>query len=107
VEITVNVTTRDGAQLSVTSQPGQETLMQVLFDADVGVEAVCGGCASCATCHVFVKQPDSVQLPPRDEVENLLLEYQEHFDPERSRLSCQLRLSEALDGIAVEIAPEE
>ncbi len=103
----MNVTTRDGTQLAVTSQPGQETLMQVLYDADVGVEAVCGGCASCATCHVFVDPAWGGRLPPRDEVEDLLLEYQEHFDPERSRLSCQLRLSEALDGIAVEIAPEE
>jgi 2Fe-2S ferredoxin len=107
MEITVNVTTRDGAETTIVSRPGQETLMQVLYDADLGIEAICGGCASCATCHVFVSPEWAGRLPARDEIESMLLQYQEHFDPDRSRLSCQLRLDEAMDGIVLEIAPEE
>ena len=105
--ITIHVTTRDGVQNELQSRPGQDTLMQVLYDADQGVEAVCGGCASCATCHIFVADDWMGRLPPRDDIETMLLQYQEHFDPEHSRLSCQLNLSEDMDGIRLRIAPEE
>lgn len=107
MDITINVKLRDGSSTAVQSRRGQDTVMQVLYDEDLGVEAVCGGCASCATCHVFIEPEWAERLPPRDDIESMLLQYQEHFDPDRSRLSCQLKLSESLDGIAVEIAPEE
>ena len=47
--ISVNVTTREGEQRTVTQGAGHQTLMQVLYDEDIGVEAICGGCTSCAT----------------------------------------------------------
>ena len=46
--ISVNVTTREGEQRTVTQGAGHESLMQVLYEEDIGVEAICGGCTSCA-----------------------------------------------------------
>ena len=105
--ITVNVIDRQGSEHKLTTKPGQSSLMDVLYDADLDVEAVCGGCASCATCHIFVSDNCLDRLPPRDDIQNMLLQYQSHFNEKTSRLSCQMPLSESLDGITVTIAPEE
>ena len=106
-DISVVVTTRDGEELKVTQSTGQQTLMQMLYEADVGVEAICGGCSSCATCHVFINAEWASKLPDRDQGELMLLQYTEHFDPERSRLSCAIQISNELDGMQMTIAPEE
>ncbi|GIR82796.1 MAG: hypothetical protein CM15mP84_05440 [Cellvibrionales bacterium] len=54
------------------------------------------GCTSCATCHVLVDPAWMSKLPDRDQAELMLLQYAEHYDPERSRLSCQLQLGPEL-----------
>ena len=107
ITIKVHVKSREGKHNTLKTQSGQDTLMHVLRDEDQGIEAVCGGCSSCATCHVFIPEMWMKRLPERGDIESMLLGYQEHFDPACSRLSCQLNLSDALDGIEVEIAPEE
>ena len=91
--ISVKVTTRDGEEKTVTQGAGHTTLMQMLYEEDIGVEAVCGGCASCATCHVLIDPNWMGKLPERDQAELMLLQYAEFYDPERSRLSCQLALT--------------
>ena len=101
------VTSREGATSTLVQNAGQETLMQLLYDNDLGVEAACGGCASCATCHVYIAEDWVSRLPPREQVEDLLLTYSEHFDKSRSRLSCQLAMTPEMNGLIVEIAPEE
>lgn len=105
--ISINVTTREGEQRTVTQGPGHESVMQMLYDEDIGVEAICGGCISCATCHVLIDPSWMDKLADRDQAELTLLQYVEHYDPERSRLSCQLSLEPELDGMALTIAPEE
>ena len=105
--IQINVTDRDGVVTRITSNPSQENLMQLLYDNDMDIEASCGGCASCATCHVFIGTDWNSKLPKRDSIEDVLLEFQEHFDPESSRLSCQVLLNESMDGLSLRIAPEE
>jgi 2Fe-2S ferredoxin len=105
--INVTVIRRDGSQEALVSESSQKTLMNLLYDEDQGIEAVCGGCASCATCHVLISEDWAEKLPERGEVEDMLLQYQEHFDQGRSRLSCQIDLNADLDGLVVEIAPEE
>ncbi len=107
VGITINVHTGEDQRNALQTRPGQRTVMDVLFDEDQGIEAICGGCASCATCHVFVHEEWLSRLPERDEIEEMLLQYQEHFDARRSRLSCQLNLTEAIDGLTLEVAPQE
>lgn len=100
------VTDRAGNQTSVASQPDR-TVMEVIRDAGFDdMLALCGGCCSCATCHVFV-DPDFVdQLSPMSQDENDLLDTSSHRN-DQSRLSCQIQLTEGLSGLRVTIAPED
>jgi len=68
--------------------------------------ALCGGCCSCATCHVYVDPAFSGKLPAISEDENDLLDSSDHRN-DSSRLSCQLHVSDAVDGLRVTIAPED
>ena len=66
----------------------------------------CGGCCSCATCHVHVEAGATDQLPAMSEDENDLLDSTTDRD-DASRLSCQILFSDALDGLRVRIAAED
>lgn len=100
----IQVTLRDGSQRSIAGAPGM-TLLDAIRDAGIDdLMALCGGCCSCATCHVFVDAPELAAPGSADEDD--LLESSSHRAP-NSRLSCQVELSEALDGLAVTIAPED
>ena len=68
--------------------------------------ALCGGCCSCATCHVHVDAAYSDKLPEMTEDEDDLLESTDHRQP-TSRLSCQIPFTPELDGLKVTIAPED
>ena len=68
--------------------------------------ALCGGCCSCATCHVHIDTRFLAQLPAMSEDEDDLLDGPEHRS-EASRLSCQIRLATPVNGIIVQIAPED
>ena len=103
-------------KLIVVNRAGQETEV----NADVGLSvmeairdngfdellALCGGCCSCATCHVHIDPAFKDLLPPMSEDENDLLDSSDHRD-ENSRLSCQLPITDELDGIKVTIAEED
>lgn len=100
------VTTREGEE-QVLEAGLHETVMAVIRDGGIpDIEAICGGSCACATCHVYVNGDYFQQLPPVTEDEQVLLEGSEHYRPEASRLSCQIHISEALDGLRVTIAPE-
>ena len=82
-------------------------IMETLREYDYGVTAICGGLCSCATCHIFVDPAWMARLPaPQSDEKDLLVELQ-HYDPARSRLSCQVDFTEALDGLPLVVAPEE
>ncbi len=100
------VTNRNGDQSTVAFTPGL-TLMQTLCEAGFSeLLALCGGVCSCATCHVYVDPDSPVALPPPGEDEDLLLDGSSHRS-ERSRLSCQIRLTADHDRLRVTLAPEE
>ena len=99
------VTDRDGGRHKVTAAEG--VLMEALRDADLGVAAICGGQCACATCHCFIEPDWAPRLPPADEDEVALISCLDHYDPERSRLTCQIRVTDALDGLPLTVAPEE
>ena len=100
------VTTRSGEEQLLDATTG-ETVMAVIIDAGIpDIEAICGGSCACATCHVYVSPEFFDRLPPVTEDELVLLEGSEHYRADSSRLSCQIRVSEALDGLALRIAPE-
>lgn len=101
----LNVITRSGELHSLQSDSGV-SVMEAMRDNGIDeVLALCGGCASCGTCHVYVSQPFLEYLPPRSPEEHELLTGSEYHKAE-SRLSCQLQLSDALDGLTVTVAPE-
>jgi 2Fe-2S ferredoxin len=100
------VTARNGKESEIEGQDGL-SVMEVIREAGFDdLLALCGGCCSCATCHVYVDPEFADRLPPMSEDENDLLDSSSHRDG-RSRLSCQLSFSAALKGIRVEIAPED
>ena len=104
--ISIEVTLRDG---TVTSARGEEGLSVMEVIRGRGIDellALCGGCCSCATCHVFVEPAFADRLPPMSSDEDDLLDSSEHRT-ERSRLSCQLKCTADLDGLRVQIAPED
>jgi len=79
-----------------------ETLMQVATLGGVpGIDAVCGGCCNCGTCHVYVDEAWLDKLPPQaaDELDTIELVAAERRAG--SRLSCQIKITAALDGLVV------
>ena len=81
------------------------TLMEALRDNGYDIEASCGGCCACATCHVYIDEKWTNKLKNMDDDEESMLD--QAFDVKNnSRLSCQIELSEELDGLEIEIAPE-
>ena len=68
--------------------------------------AVCGGNCSCATCHVYVAEAWLPRLEKQAPDEFELVEFSAHYQP-NSRLSCQIEMGDALDGIEVTLAPED
>lgn len=100
------VTTRDGEVRSIEAAVHQ-TLMEVIRDDGIEIEALCGGCCSCATCHVYILPVHEDQLPPISEDEDILLDGSAFRRPDASRLSCQIRVTEQMDGLQLTVAPED
>lgn len=99
------VTTRSGGTREVDGVSGL-SVMEVIRDAGFDeLLALCGGCCSCATCHVHVGAEWIGKLPPISDDESDLLESASDRNT-RSRLACQLQFTDALDGLAVTIAAE-
>jgi ferredoxin, 2Fe-2S len=102
----MRVTDRDGIVHELEGQLGVK-LMETLREYEYGVTAICGGLCSCATCHIFIDPEWMPRLPaPQGDEKELLVELQ-NYDPERSRLSCQVDFTEALDGLPLTMAPDE
>ena len=80
-------------------------LMEIIRDAGLPIEAACGGCAACATCHVYVDNSWQLKLNKMEDEEESMLDQAFHVK-ENSRLSCQIEYNEKLNGIKVKLAPE-
>lgn len=102
---TLNVTDRDGVAHQLKAPPGA-TLMEVLRDQEMGVAALCGGMCSCATCHVYVDAAWVGKLTAAQSDETELLSDVPDRKP-NSRLSCQIVIGPAHEGLKVTVAPEE
>ena len=102
----VHAIDRGGVTHTLPWEP-EQSLMECLRDNDLPVLASCGGNAACSTCHVYLDPEVVASLGERGEDEADLLEETDYFQPDSSRLSCQIRWSERLDGITVTLAPED
>ncbi len=102
----VVIVTRDGAEHAVEADENR-TLMETIRERGFAeLRALCGGCCSCATCHVYVDPAFAPGLPAMSEDEDGLLDGAE-TRRETSRLSCQIRMTRLPEGLKVKIAPEE
>ena len=79
--------------------------MEIIRNASLDIEAQCGGCCSCATCHVYIDPDYWSRTGERTPDEEDMLDLVDGVK-ETSRLSCQILYSEAMDGLKVIIAPE-
>jgi 2Fe-2S ferredoxin len=103
----VVVVDRDGVEHQVEAATNQ-SMMEVLRDSgDFGVAAICGGLCSCATCHVHVDSAWMSKLKPRHNDEQEILVVLSSYEPNNSRLACQVPFTPELNGIKVTVAPEE
>ncbi len=93
----------DGTQRTVDATAGASVMEAAIKHNVPGIEAECGGCLSCATCHVYVDEAWVRKLPAPDEDEAEMLEFVAAERLPFSRLSCQLRVSAELEGLLVRI----
>jgi len=83
------------------------TVMEGARDNNIpGIEADCGGACACSTCHVYVDKAWVDKLPAKDAMEEDMLDFAWEPDVEKSRLTCQLKITDAIDGLVVQM-PEK
>ena len=101
--IKVHLVAADGGETTLEVKPAG-SLMQAAVAANVaGIEADCGGLLTCATCHVYVREPFADRLPPPSGDELGMLEFTASERRPNSRLSCQIELAADLDGLTVDL----
>jgi len=80
------------------------TVMEGARDNNVpGIEADCGGACACSTCHCYVAEDWVAKLPAKDDMEADMLDFAWEPDAVRSRLTCQLKVTDDLDGLVINL----
>ena len=100
----IYVKDREGNTNELISENGL-TLMEIIRDAGLDIEAACGGCCACATCHVYIDKNWISKLPKIGIDEESMLDQAFHVT-EKSRLGCQIEYNDDLNGINLTLAPE-
>jgi len=100
------VVDRGGSEREIDVANGVSVMEAIRDNGFDELLALCGGCCSCATCHVYVDPAFADKLPGLSADENDLLDSSDHRN-DTSRLSCQLHVTDAVDGLRVTIAPED
>jgi 2Fe-2S ferredoxin len=103
---TLNVIDIYGHPHTIEAVPGGK-LMEALRAYDFGVPGACGGYLSCATCHVYIDADWAARLPAMQSDEHDLVSMLATYRAGTSRLSCQIPVTAALDGLQLTVAPEE
>ena len=92
----------DGTEQTVEVAVGWSVMEGAVRNLVPGIDADCGGACACATCHIYVDPGWLAMLPPKSEMEETMLDFAQDVAP-NSRLSCQLVVEPALDGLTVEL----
>ena len=103
---TVWATTRGGETRQINAKSGvslKDNLKRGGMDEILGI---CGGCASCGTCHVYVEDDWVDRLPPIKADEETILAFSDWREA-NSRLSCQIKVTDDLEGLSLTVAPED
>lgn len=101
----ITAITRDGEHIAVSANNGISLMEALKAGGVTEVLALCGGCASCGTCHVHVAEDWVDRLEPIGDDEEEMLSLAP-FRTEASRLSCQIQVTDEIDGLTVTVAPE-
>ncbi len=104
--VNIVVVDRSGEEKNVEAEEGLSVMEAIRDNGFDELLALCGGCCSCATCHVYIDPAFAGELPARSEDEDDLLDSSDYKN-EQSRLSCQLPITAAMAGLRVTIAPED
>ena len=89
----------DGREHPVEVKPGLSVMEGAIKNNVPGIDAVCGGACACATCHVYVDEAWREKTGTASAMEESMLDFAENVEP-NSRLSCQIRVSDDLDGLS-------
>lgn len=102
--LTLIVIDRQGVRHKIPALAGWR-IMEIIRDHMLPIKAECGGSCACATCHVYVDEKWLDKIPSAYPEEEDMLDTVDGLDMRRSRLSCQILMSDALDGMEVTLAP--
>lgn len=97
----------DGRKHIVDARNGASVMETAVKHGVQGIVAECGGALSCATCHVYIAEAFVGITGPADDFEDEMLDDAAAERKPNSRLSCQIRMTDELDGLEIEIAPEQ
>lgn len=96
-----------GVERTIDATLGDSVMVTAVKNGVPGIIGECGGNSSCATCHVWVREDFLAQVGPPNDLEDDLLDLAVSERRPGSRLSCQIEVSEDLEGLTVDIPPEQ
>jgi 2Fe-2S ferredoxin len=96
----VTFVAHDGKEFVIDIANGWSVMEGAVKNLVPGIDADCGGACACATCHVFVAPEWQAKIPPKTDMEETMLDFAPEQGP-GSRLSCQIKVTPALDGLVV------
>ncbi|HOY03890.1 MAG TPA: 2Fe-2S iron-sulfur cluster-binding protein [Saprospiraceae bacterium] len=103
MDIQINIIDREGGRHELLAPTDMNmSIMELCKSYELPVEGTCGGMALCASCHLYVLSGHELSQPTDDEIAMLDAAF---FVQPNSRLGCQLKLKEDMDGLTVELAP--
>jgi 2Fe-2S ferredoxin len=101
--VTITYVEHNGLKHVVHADPGKTVMQAAKANNVPGILADCGGMCACATCHVFVDDAWLGKLPPMAETEDAMLEFGKTDRARNSRLTCQIAVTDALEGLVVRV----
>ncbi|MEE9381690.1 MAG: 2Fe-2S iron-sulfur cluster-binding protein [Hyphomonadaceae bacterium] len=90
----------EGTELVIEGKNGETVMETAIKNSVPGIDADCGGACACATCHVYVDEAFMEKVGTPEDMEGSMLDFAEGVQP-NSRLSCQITVSDDLDGLRV------
>lgn len=104
---TINFILRDGSVKPVAAKNGTSVMEAAIHNNIPGIDAECGGCCACATCHVYIDPTCFDMLEQADDMERETLDAVSGEQRDTSRLSCQIAVTAALEGLIVHIPAQQ
>lgn len=96
----------DGTQQIIEAKSGTTLMEAAIHNGVNGIEADCGGVCACATCHVYIEEQWLASAGPRTDIEEAMLDLANE-PRENSRLSCQVKITDSMNGLVLNIAAEQ